>query len=549
MPKIGKLRCGCDCKNQTELVEQGYVGTGTALADAPCCDAYPNGTPCRYAIIFECGHDWPLMVQSSCLTGGTEIGGLIYVPYGVLLNENLEGLCQAPTPLGLTFPVMEVLRDCPSDITGECIYTNRLYYNFIKPSGFETHMATSYLIDRGADAENIKFPPYRLNAGAVEYTKARYGRGFADPNRGPDIDDDACYHPYDLGFEYSTLWELKIAASPVSLEWVYDDVLNAMPQFAETGTGSGPNPHRPRYEAVDTWNLWGRNTMVLTNPEDWPALPKSICVVPESYGGIVNQCTSHEQQCTCCDIGEATGVIWPTITGCDKLNGTYTGVSQRYVDGDTLPPGVTMPGDAPCGFFWSLIGPDDECDISGTTWSSTIGLMTYCDGTTQHVVPYCYNVDTSQFVEQTEATVTVQECTCQGLYFEFELSSDLDCCCPPIVPACNCDETCLTVTYSSTVLTSFFDPPCVVPGRTVVLNGSPEGCAWSELPAFSSIFQVGVGPTTYFEMQISFQGSGCSFSPRYRRENSLGCVGVYTLSNHAGATGGLPATLTVSACP
>lgn len=558
MTMLGKHTCtGCDCKNQTEEVSPllSTTGTGTALRDAPCCDAYPDGTPCRYAIIFQCEHAWPLWMPSSCLTGGVEIGGVMHVPYGVLLNENGEGLCQVPSPLALTFPVMEVLRDCPSDVTGECIYTNRLYYNFIKPSGFQTHMATSLLIDRVTDAAVNKFPPYRVNAGEIEYVKARYGRAYADPNRGPDVDDDDCYHPYDLEFEYSTLWQLKIGGSPASLEWVYDDVLDAIPQFAPVGTGSGPNAHRPRYEAIDAWDLWGRNTMVLQNPEDWPALPRTVCVAPESYGRIVNRCSSHEEQCTCCDIGESTGVIWPTITGCDKLNGTYTGVSQRYVDGDTLPPGVTMPGNAPCGFFWCLIGPDDECDISGTTWSSTIGLMTYCDGTTQHVIPYCYNKDTSQFVEQTEATIITQECTCKGLYFVFELAADLDCCCPPPVdPDCPCADSCLTVTLPGSTVDNCAPggggQPCDrVTGVVTLTRNAGGGCYWTNQPLGAP------GTTDYVAIQWNSPVAGqwamfitCDFPVAQfcnARYQSLTCTGTYT---KVFGPDGLPATLTVGSC-
>lgn len=444
MPKIGKNRCGCDCKNQTVEAQQGYTGTGTRLNPAPCCDAWPNGTPCRYAVIFECFHEWPL-ICNDYVCGDLPFQTMINKPFGVSLNEDANSqLCTIPSPLGLTFPVMELMRDCGVDITGGCAFTNKLYNNS-KIAPIITHMAPSYLTDQYPNAEINKFPPYHLNAGNIVYHQADFKRAYAYPGYGDDTEvnpaQPSCFHAEDG----TTLWELKIGLDRPTLEWTYDYVLNSMPRFGATqvgdcsfspaGTGTGTHAsvssHRPRYVADAAWDLWGRNTMTLQNPEDWPSLRPKICVVALQTGSWTNPCETHADQCECCDPGGDLPFS-VTIGGCSRLAGSYSFILERHYG---APPycGVNEPT-APCGWFWATIGTGSTDCPTGTVpeWSGEVGFLIYCDKSPDipyKIKIYCYRNDTACWVYQTDATITLYQCTCDGPFFVFELPNTISCCC------------------------------------------------------------------------------------------------------------------------
>lgn len=456
---VREKRCGCDCLNQTVAATGLVTPTGTPITARPCCSGWSDGTPCRYAVMFECFNDWPLWTGTACGR----------VPAGVTLNWDGSDYCGIPSPLGLTFPTMEVIRDCLGDTTGECLYSNRLYNN-VKIGQIVTHMAPSYLTDHYDSGVSVNaFPPYSSTSSGVIYHEADFNRYVDNPDYGDTEADPTkpeCGHYADG----QNLWELSIGSNPAILEWTYDNVLSRMTRFGGntiSGGGNVSGVNRPRYVAETGWALWGRNTMHLQNPDDWPNLKRRVCVAPLDIGYVNNPCSSHSDQCVCCDIG-GSGLPFSVVIGnCNRLAGSY---SWDLIRQTGTPPycGVSEPT-APCGWFWTSIGTAGSCPTGVTPeYGGQVGFLIYCDAapptSPYNIDLYCYRNDTSCWVSAGSATITSFQCLCDGPYFSFTLPA-IDCCCdvppdctctPPAtlymdITGCSCWEaTAVALTYNST---------------------------------------------------------------------------------------------------
>lgn len=159
-------------------------------------------------------------------------------------------------------------------------------------------------------------------------------------------------------------------------------------------------------------------------------LPPKLCVIPiESQPPKV--CNTGTAQCNCCDDGDLLYVS-VVVSGCDGINGTYSGELPRVYDSGSasLPCGVSYPASAPCGVFTLQLGTTgvDDCTVSTIDWSEAVYLVFYCDGTGYSIDVYCWNNDANCWVYQGQGTVTYYECRCYGPLFYFTLPA-LDCCC------------------------------------------------------------------------------------------------------------------------
>lgn len=407
MTKIGKLRCGCDCKNATREVpvESEPFGTGTGSSQRwlhfPCCNGTP--APIRYAIIFECFNPWPMWNPGSTASYCAEynIGGVPVLPACVRLNCRRTapfpgGTCEsclAPPGLSLTFPVTEVRKACVFDwFDDACSYWQSLHYDYLLPETIDTYMDDSALYDMRPDAVADKFPPYRIQPGTgsnageiIEYGSAWFGTadvGYADKT--PSI-----------------LWYMDIDAEPVYLEWWYDCALAQM--------NGGAGKARPRYEAIRTWERFGRNTMVLTNPEDWPSLRPKICVVPAA-GRHISPCNTQEAMCGCCDPGNDVSIWAVTINGC--LNGTHIVIGHRKRRASEVPCGIEFPANAPCGAWEILFSVDNECEGgTGTAWGSQIYELVWCTGPGQYQGDvYCFDTEAGCWSKKGSISVSSFQC-------------------------------------------------------------------------------------------------------------------------------------------
>lgn len=491
---IRSRRCGCDCNNST-VAASGLVGATGVVSARSCCQSYSD-VPCQYAVMFECYNDWPLWTRDD--TCGTDVfgDGILRTPYYVPQNYDSPygptDCSGPPSPLGLTFPVVGLVKDCPTDIDGSCSYTNKLYFAPNKVASDYTTMSPSIISNIKPNAAQNTFPPIsKSGSDPIQFIEAQYEIDTPATGVINEYIKSLCNHGDMFGSyndsSHMTLWRLSIGSGTVALEWEVDEVLNAMPRFGATvvsgvitGSGNtGVSPYRPRYVAEDTWNVWGRNSMDLQNPEDWPNLKRRICVAALNRGEVNLRCDSHTDQCNCCDAGGDAANVTFTVTGCSGIAGTYGGTMVRIRNSGDLEAGVTIPGSAPCGIFWGTFGgTGDICAISGVNWSNQLGLSIYCDGSNYNVIPYCYQSDSGVYVQQTAATVNTETCGCYGVDLDFTLPSDLDCCCPSAETICS---ECVSDCINASVPTFTFDNgSCVAyyPGGTVQLNalaGEPAG--------------------------------------------------------------------------
>lgn len=156
-------------------------------------------------------------------------------------------------------------------------------------------------------------------------------------------------------------------------------------------------------------------------PYDWRLNPY-VCI----------KCETRQQACRCCDNGQDSIPFVVVIDGCGTFAGRYEFDAVRYKSPTALPTGVSYPATNPCGVFWGTLSAGDGCTANGATWSGSLGLLSWCDGTDAeipwHVEVFCYDTYLGAWVSQGEATVTSYECRCSGPYFGFTLPP-LDCCC------------------------------------------------------------------------------------------------------------------------
>lgn len=358
-------RCGCDCRNRTV---DAYYGAH----DWPCCDTFPDGVPCRYAAIFECS----LNLSLGYYGGGQQI----------------------------TCPVLELRKAC---------YFGCEYVAATENANAETCDNLPSLTDATANAMQGTFPPTSDDAGVWTYHDGDYR---TTPATDPSETGITCVVPETWDVDH---WTLDISLDPPTLTYTNSWALGLLGRTAAV------------YEALDAWDEFGRNTMSLTEATvgDWPDLPRRICVVALDDPGINNPCSSHAEQCTCCDPGTDEASIAGNFSNCGRLSGELTWTGTRYKSPTPLPSGVSYPASAPCGVFWGTIGSGgDGCTVDGVTWSGSVGLMTYCDGETWAGKAYCYNTNLEEWVEQGDLTISNIECRCGGVYFDVALPP-LDCCC------------------------------------------------------------------------------------------------------------------------
>lgn len=469
MPVIGKRRCGCDCKNQTIDADQGPHNV--------CCRRDEGlGTPTRYGVAFECSHDWPLYttnVPDSPCPAFWPVGVYPSITSACSSPDSISP-CSVPDGLAMTYPVLELKKDCivnaiaPSTTEpveyNSCSYSNAMYIigGSIIGSGCLLHSVfDSQLTELNNPSELGRlFPPYKTYVPPnIEYVKGDYYRDsalvhwewFNGPNPAERVATDWVH-----------LWHLDLDAATVYLEWCYDYVLNQM--------NGGLGKPRPRYEALSTdWDLWGRNTMVLTNPEDWPSLRPNICVFAIGAPKVPsNPCATHTQRCVCCDPGGDTINIHVVVSGCivfppgavyeaDLIGtrlypGGYTGTGTGT---SGVPCGVVAPSGV-CGFFWATFDPGGESEpcpettgtgpSDGKEWTGNIGIAFYCTGSgvgpTGSGPPivvdlYCeYNgPDGLCYDGPYNASVSETLCNCDGWLAAFT-ASDLPCCCGSIQTCC-----------------------------------------------------------------------------------------------------------------
>lgn len=384
-------RCGCDCKNQT-------IDADSEASAWPCCDTFPDGVPCRYAAIFECGRQ-------------LDLGGG-------------NGLQQ------ITCPVLELRKAC---------FFGCEYVAATTVANAETCENLPSLTDVTTDAINPSFPPTHDTGGY-----ARHKADFRDVV--PIAAGTICYPQADWVVDH---WTLDISADPVTLTYTNAWALGLLGRSGAV------------YQSIAAWDEWGRNTMHLTDATaaEWPELPRRICVVALDDPGITNPCDTHATQCVCCDPGTDEASITGNFSACSRVAGEVTWTGTRYKSPTALPTGVSYPASNPCGVFWGTIGSGgDGCTNGGVNWSGSVGLMTYCDGETWAGKAYCYDTDLEEWVEQGDLTISNVECRCGGVYFDVTLPT-LDCCCDGTLIVTDCcpdgiPDT-LTVQLSGTTCADF----------------------------------------------------------------------------------------------
>jgi hypothetical protein len=388
--------------------------------DWPCCEFFPDDkAPCCYVVIARCRSE---------------------VIHDLSFSD---GCASGPTTALLMYPVFELRKKCYVGcewVMDDCTEVE----------------------DQTTDALNPSFPPASLTAGAISYHQGDYRSGYTGciaSGPGPDR------------------WTLAVAGTAAG------DVTLTLTHTAIVAWATGDGRTIPVYENVEAWNAFGRNRMdIVAGYDDFPMLPKSICVVAvDEPGADDNPCDTHEDRCACNDFTIGDSVTFNiVVTGCDGYTFPSTIDLTRYKDPDALPCGVTYPASDPCGVFIGELSTGDGCTNEAGTWSGGVLLMFWCDGTTYNIKAYCYDTELECWVEQGNATITELELTCDGtVYVEFTLP-DMDCCCPeePPIDVCCCNVPVSTIltwddgTNSGTLTWN---------GTRWVGTGNPDACTGVEL--------------------------------------------------------------------
>lgn len=433
--RFGKTCGGCNCNNATE------PSTQPDTEDVPCleCDS-TDEVPCRYAVIFQCGLAWPLVVKEGETTS----------PFG-FTGQTLQ--------MPMTFPVVELKKDC---ICGP-LYSQRgystIWANLNGPDVDHSILIDANLIDDlDTGLPFWKFPPYALTGDPpkIEYRGAKWQRKYENGtaeifnleveclNRAPNV----CFalinelpipavedtEPFGL-----KLWNLDIESDPPKLVWgdfggpgsifpdgtTYNDMMTAL----------GRN--LPIYVADGTWDVWGPNSMTLQNPGDWINLPRQVCVVPvdqresrtEAYEGLVprfnlnKHCVDRQSSCKCCDNGNDLCIQFPPCNG-PAQNLFLTRIKEEV----ELPEGITWPTAATPCYVHGVQVPNGGPYV-----------VIYCDGETYLMDLWCYDDDEEEWVKEVDGLVADSfECGCQEPRFEFTIPPIP--CCAEDVQTCCCDE-------------------------------------------------------------------------------------------------------------
>jgi hypothetical protein len=379
--------------------------------DWPCCEFFPDDkAPCCYVVIARCRSE---------------------VIHDLSFSD---GCAAAANQALLMYPVFELRKKCYVGcewVMDDCTEVE----------------------DQTTDALNPSFPPASLTAGAISYHQGDYRSGYTGciaSGSGPDR------------------WTLAVSGTAAG------DVTLTLTHTAIVAWATGDGRTIPVYENVEAWNPFGRNRMdIVAGYDDFPMLPKSICVVAvDDPGADDNPCDTHEDRCACNDFTIGDSVTFNiVVTGCEGYTFPSTINLTRYKDPDALPCGVEYPASDPCGVFIGELSTGDGCENEAGTWSGAVLLMFWCDGDTYNITAYCYDTELECWVEQGNATITELELTCDGtVYVEFTLP-DMDCCCPEEEACCPCvedDERIVEVNFNSA-------SGCSLTGQTVQNSGS-TGC-------------------------------------------------------------------------
>jgi hypothetical protein len=451
---------GCNCYNETSIHLEDLDDPAYYL---PCCESLDGGLgPCIYAVIFGCDHSWPV-VSAADGFGIRQYVGLPCDTEGFCGNDYVKWFYQ----------VHRLKKECQ----GSCKWS-------------ETHIVASDIGSEAcADFIEAKMIPCD---GAVYFPSDQHT---FPQYEGPPLQAiKACYkewEPTDAtecfgipvdGVQSFRFWSLDLSGTP-TLTWEFPGVPGfGDPAAVLTSLGKAP----PVYTAVDTWNVFGRNTMVIDDPYRWPSCQPEICVVGIKRG-LPAACDTNEAQCNCCDNGEDTAQFMVDVTGCEGFAGAQAVLSTRETDpGDFVAeyPGADWPASAPCGVWPFVLSSGDGCTVGDVSYSGNILVVIYCDGNDYQGDAYCFDTEINEWVNKSALSITwrcIDGCeefetlegpvtVCCTWVVEFTLP-ELDCCCPEEPPCCPCvadDERIVEVNFNSA-------SGCSLTGQTVQNSGS-TGC-------------------------------------------------------------------------
>lgn len=485
MTQYGYHLCdGCDeCRVRT-------IAADDEAFDWPCCEHFTdNKAPCRYAVIARCTSRVTIDVPD-CLSDTTR---------WVLL-----------------WAVTELRKSC---------YVGCEWAFRPTCAADSNDDYTGALLDMTTNALNPAFPPAALDGDVLTFHEADYRSGeggcIAPNTCNGDFDPD-CVNTLD------DRWTLAVSGL------LAGEVTFTLTDPNITAWATANSKEIPVYENVTDWEPFGRNRMdIAAGYDDFPMLPKSICVVAlDEPGADDNPCDDQDSRCECNDfeIGE-TGTMLVNITGCDGINGLHTVTVTRTCPPTGLPCGISYPASTPCCIFLGGLSTGDGCVNDDGSWSGALMLMVYCDPTAAaaaryNVKLYCYDNVLECWVEQ-GVTVDLVVLLCWGTaYIEFTIT-ELDCCCPDGVETCCCAEL-LPATMTGTV--SYSGGTCAGCNSSVDAVYNPSNGRWegtSEVcPGFTPWFRCIPDPICTWECEASFVVSSVTCDPPMVVLTFEPCIGV-----------------------
>lgn len=443
----------CNCWNETEP----DLGEINPARYHPCCDVIEDA-PCVYAVIFGCDHSWP------AITGRDDFPD-IYRYVGLPCDFTDPDPNAEPK---FFYQVHRLKKECgPSCRWSETHALTMIAYNEVCSLMIEAKMFPCGLLDNDYfPNEQHTFPQYEYPPLVAK--KACYGE-FVEFSPGLEADCYAIAVDNETGFRF---WSLNLDGTP-TLSWEFEGYPGTGNPLAAIGRA------KPVYTAPDAWNATGRNNMELTNWEEWPSVPRFICVVAVGGAGVEPACDTEEAQCDCCDNGADTVQFGIVMEGCVRVSGCQIVTSTRECDPGAFEaayPGATYPGSAPCCVWPFTVGDGDGCSVDGVSWGGSILTVIYCTGSGYSGEAYCFDEDIDEWVLQGSLNVSDFRCLdgcetfmcgdeevtlCCTWVIHFTLP-ELDCCCPEDPPAecCPCEDLPATASMTDGL------------GNTLVLNKS-----------------------------------------------------------------------------
>jgi hypothetical protein len=448
MTLFGREACGCDCRNETRTLDPTYPDTSTRTGRWGCCgnetppeEGIPGGVPSGYAVLFECEHPWPWQLGDRWWVDANEFQG--------------GGGTAMPS---MTYPIHFLGKVC----THGCVYQAREGAGqgaCVVPCPPEESLQSSYFrvcrLENQVPGANSEFPAYRyknppapdgesqfdyvrhwLHLGTNTRLQNVFGGGvfgtINEPDPGPD-DDRNCgrwlQNINPIGGQGAldfVTWVLDVKENGVGiLSWA---IPNGSPAVAERFSllrrGRPIPTGGVTYISDANWTAFGRNTLTLQNPQDWPSLPEKVCVVPVHWPFMAHRCDDHESFCKCAEFSNCDSLPF-SVRFCEDETSTALSMASSRDLPWTDPPGVSVV-DSPCGYWW---GTYASYLCTGFT---AMGFQVWCDGSEWHVKPYCYNGTT--WTAQAEADVSNYSVACDGIRFTWT-AGEIEClCCPP--PEC-----------------------------------------------------------------------------------------------------------------